>query len=172
LCELKEDKKAMFPLLQRLLPEGWRPARAAAVGLVATAVYSVAMEADKHLIGNHFNDVKCIQGLLGDTTASSKRAATIAWGLHFLNGALLAEVYAAFGKRLLPGPNWLKGVIFGEAFVLAVWPLTPLADRYHPMIKNGRLPRLANWTAFWQNLLRHFVFGLTLGLLYRDRSDR
>jgi hypothetical protein len=157
----------MITLLQRLFAQDWRPGRAAAAGLLATAAYSVAMEGDVYITGNAFNDVKCIQGLLGDTNASSKRAAGLAWGLHFLNGLLLGEVYAALGKRLLPGPGWLRGTLFGGAFIISVWPLTPLVDRYHPMVKNGQLPRLANWTSFWQNVLRHLVFGLTLGLLYR-----
>lgn len=156
----------MSAFFWRLLPEGWRPGRAAAAGLLATVAYSVAMETDKYITGNHFNDVKFIQGLLGDSHATSKRIGAVAWLLHFLNGVLLAEAYAVVGKRLLPGPGWLKGTIFGEGFVLAVWPLTPLVDRHHPMIKNGQLPPLANWTSFWQNMLRHAVFGLTLGVLY------
>jgi len=91
-----------------------------------------------------------------------------AWLIHLLNGVVLAELYAAVFKRFLPGPDWLKGVIFGEAFIVSVWWLTPLADKYHPMIKGGTLPKLANWTSFLQNIVRHFFFGLTLGLLYRD----
>lgn len=160
----------MLDFVRCLLPRNWRPERAAAAGLAATAVYSVAMETDQYITGNRFNDVEFIQGLLGDKDASSKRTGTLAWVLHFLNGLLLGEVYAALGKRLLPGPGWLKGTIFGGAFVLAVWPLTPLVDRYHPMVKNGKLPPLANWTSFWQNMLRHALFGLTLGLLYRPRA--
>lgn len=160
----------MPTLFQRLLAKDWRPGRAAAAGVVATAAYSVAMEGDRYVTGNHFNDVTFLQGLLGDEDASSKRTAALAWGLHFLNGILLAEVYAALGKRLLPGPNWLKGTIFGGAFILAIWPLTPLVDRYDPMVKSGKQPHLANWTSLWQNLLRHGVFGLVLGLLYRGRA--
>lgn len=153
-----------------LLPKGWRPGRAAAAGLVATAAYSVAMENDKYLTGNEFNDVEFIQGLFGVKRASSSRLRVLSWGLHFLNGALLAEVYAALCKRFLPGPNWLKGTLFGGIFIAAAWPLTFLADRYHPMIKDGQMPPLANWPMFWQNVLRHMVFGLTLGLLYRERA--
>ncbi len=155
----------------RLLPKGWRPGRAAAAGLVATAAYSVAMENDKYLTGNEFNDVEFIQGLFGVKRASSPRLRALSWGLHFLNGALLAEVYAALCERFLPGPNWPKGTLFGGAFIAAAWPLTFLADRYHPMIKNGQLPPLANWPAFWQNILRHMLFGLTLGLLCRERPS-
>lgn len=154
-------------IVQRLLTQGWRPGQAAVAGLVATAAYSVAMETDQSLTNNHFNDVTFIQGLLGDTDASSRRTAACAWAMHFLTGAMLAEVYAAVCKRFLPGPNWLKGMLFGGAFIAAVWPLTPLVDRYHPMIKSGQLPHLANRTAFWQNVSRHLIFGLVLGLLYR-----
>ena len=95
----------------------------------------------------------------------------LAWMLHLLNGVMLAEVYAAVFKRFLPGPNWLKGAIFGELFIVSAWGLTPLADKYHPMIKSGELPRLANWTAFFQNIVRHLVFGLTLGLLYKEKRE-
>lgn len=156
--------------LQRAHPKDWQPGRAAAAGLVATAAYSVAMESDKYITGNYFNDITFIQGLFGNKDNSSHRFRTLAWGLHFLNGALLGEVYAAFCKRLLPGPNWLRGALFGGAFIAAAWPLTLFADRYHPMIKNGQLPPLANWNSFWQNVLRHVVFGITLGLLYRERT--
>lgn len=157
-------------ILQCLLARDWLPGRAAAASVAATAAYSVAMEIDKYLTDNHFNDVTFIQGMLGDPDGSSRETAALAWGLHFLNGVMLAEIYAALVKRFLPGPDWLKGTIFGAAFIAAAWPLTPLVDRCHPMIQSGRLPRLANWTSFWQNVLRHLVFGLTLGLLYRSRG--
>jgi len=157
----------MPTILQRLISKDWRPGRAAAAGLAATVAYSVAMEADEYLPGKHFHDSRFLPGLLGDAQATSKRSLVLAWTFHFFTGAMLGEVYAAVLKRFLPGPDWLKGAIFGEAFVLAVWPLTPLADRFHPMIKSGKLPQLANWTSFRQNVLRHLLFGLTLGLLYR-----
>lgn len=156
--------------LRTLTTVGWRPGRAALAGLLATAVYCIAMESDKLLIGNHFSDVRFIEGLLGGAKHSkrSKPLAILSWLIHFGNGVALAEIYAAFGKRFLPGPDWLKGSLFGELFIIGAWCFTPLADKYHPMIKDGELPKLANWTSFLQNLLRHLAFGLTLGLLYRD----
>ncbi len=89
----------MSTKIQALLPEDWRPGRAAAAGLAATITYSVAMENDKYITGNHFNDVTFIQGLFGNKDASSNRFRALSWGLHFLNGALLAEVYAVICKR-------------------------------------------------------------------------
>lgn len=38
----------------------WHPGRAAVAGTVATLVYSVSMEGDKFITGNHFNDVRFI----------------------------------------------------------------------------------------------------------------
>ncbi len=155
--------------VRTIITRNWHPGRAALAGTLATLAYSIAMEGDKFLIGNRFSDVRFIQGLLAGE-ARTKRSLFLAWLIHFLNGVALAELYAALFKRWLPGPNWLKGTIFGEAFIIGAWWLTPLADKYHPLIRNGEMPRLANWTSFLQNVVRHLVFGLTLGLLYRDEE--
>jgi hypothetical protein len=155
-------------IIQRLIARRWRPGRAAVAGLLATAAYSLAMEGDMSITGNRFSDVRFIQGLMGTRATQQKRFLALSWLLHFINGVALAELYAAVLKRFLPGPNWLKGAIFGEIFIVGAWWLTPLADKYHPLIKNGELPRLANWKSFMQNIARHLVFGLILGLLYRD----
>lgn len=153
--------------IRKYIDPSWRPGKAAIVGIAATVVYSIFMEGDKFLIGNHFNDVQFIDGLI-EGQKRTRKGKLFSWGLHFLNGIALAELYAALFKRYIPGPNWLKGSIFGEAFIASAWGLTPLADKYHPLIKDGELPRLATWTSFGQNLLRHLAFGLILGWLYRE----
>ncbi len=155
-------------MLRRLISPQWRPGLAAIAGLLATLAYSVAMEWDKYLIGNRFNDVRFIEGILGGEK-HSKRLWLLSWLFHLFNGVALAEIYAATLKRFLPGPGWLKGAIFMETFITGAWTLTPLADKYHPLIKKGEMPRLATWTSFLQNLLRHLIFGVVLGLLYREK---
>jgi hypothetical protein len=162
-----KDTKHMSSL-QKLIAQDWHPGKAALAGTLATATYSLAMEGDKFLLNNRFSDVRFIEGIVAGRKRE-KRFWLLAWLLHFLNGVALAEVYAAIFKRLLPGPNWLKGALFGELFITGAWGLTPLADKYHPLIKDGEMPQLANWKAFYQNLLRHLVFGLTLGLIYRGK---
>lgn len=124
------------------------------------------------LTGNRFSDVRFIQGLFGRKAAREKQFFVLAWILHLLNGIALAELYAALFKRFLPGPDWLKGSLFAELFISGAWVLTPLADKYHPLIQDGELPRLATRLSFLQNLARHFVFGLALGLLYRDTTKK
>jgi hypothetical protein len=160
----------MMNMLRRLISPRWRPGSAALAGLLATLAYSIAMEWDKYLIGNQFNDVRFIEGVLeGGEGQSTRRGRLLAWLLHLFNGVALAEIYASTFKRILPGPDWLKGAIFGEAFITGAWLLTPLADKYHPLIKKGEMPKLATWRSFIQNLLRHLIFGLMLGLLYREK---
>lgn len=149
----------------------WQPGKAALAGILATIAYSIAMESDKFLIGNRFSDVRFIEGMLVGER-HSRRSLLLSWTIHLLNGVALAELYGAIARRYLPGPDWLKGSIFAESFITAVWGLTPIADRYHPLIKKGELPQLANQRAFGQNLLRHLAFGLTLGWSYKsDQPD-
>ncbi len=157
----------MQKLLRTLISHNWRPGRAALVGLIATLIYTAAMEGDQRLFGNRFSDVRFIQGMI-DGKGDSRSSFILSWVIHILNGVVLAEIYAAVIKRFLPGPNWLRGAIFGETFIVGAWWLTPLADKYHPLIKDGELPKLANWKSFGQNILRHLAFGLALGLLYKD----
>ena len=158
----------MNTILRLVIRENWRPERAALAGLLATAAYSLAMEGDMYLTGNRYSDVRFIQGLINGKSARQNSFPFLAWIIHFLNGVILAELYAAVFKRFLPGPNWLKGTIFGEMFLLSTWWLAPLVDKYHPLTKSGQLAKLATWTSFFQNIVRHLVFGLLLGLLYRD----
>lgn len=162
----------MKNIMRHIISPSWKPGRAAFAGLAATVAYSVAMEGDMSLTGSRFSDVRFIEGLLAGKAHPSRLMHWIAWAIHLLNGVLLGEIYAAVLKRFLPGPGWLKGAIFSEVFIVSAWSLTPLADKHHPMITGGELPALATWTSFWQNIWRHLVFGLALGLFYRDEAGK
>ena len=151
----------MNAIIRRIMREHWRPGSAALAGLLATAAYSLVMEGDMYLTGNRYSDVRFIQGLIDGKSQRPDR-------FPFLNGVILAELYAAVFKRFLPGPNWLKGSIFSEMFLLSTWWMAPFVDKYHPLTKRRELARLATWTSFFQNIVRHLVFGLLLGLLYGD----
>lgn len=133
-------------------------------GASASAVYAGEMYLDIALTGNPLDDVQLLEGALRGHKA---RIPILGMLVHLLNGSALGIVYAIV-RPLLPGPHWLKGALFGVLFVLGVWPLTPLLDRIHPLIQRGDLPKFNTPTAFGQNIGRHLVFGLVLGLLYRD----
>ncbi len=155
-------------VFQQLISPAWHPGWAA--GLAATLVYSLVMYGNMRLTRQRFNDVRFLEGLLEGQPFPQKRVPLLAWGLHLLNGVLLAEVYAAICKRFLPGPDLVQGSLFGELLTLALWGTAPLIDNYHPMIQSGYLPRLAKGSLLLQNLVRHLLFGLTLGLLYQDQD--
>lgn len=137
---------------------------AALVGAAASAAYAGEMYLDIALTRNPLDDLQLLEGLLRGRKA---RVPILGMVVHLLNGSALAIVYAIV-RPLLPGPNWLKGLLFGALFLVAVWPLTPLLDRIHPLIKRGDLPRFNTPVGFGQNIVRHLLFGLVLGLLYRD----
>jgi hypothetical protein len=116
------------------------------------------------------DDLHVLEGLL------RRRPSRVPWvGFlgHMANGAGLGLAYARI-QRWLPGPAWLRGIIFSEGFILLMWPATPLLDRFHPLIRRGTLPPFAHWIAFWQNLGRHLIFGIVLGeslrILTREKS--
>jgi hypothetical protein len=138
--------------------------RALLAGATASAVYAGEMYLDIALTGNPLDDVQLLEGALRGRKA---RVPLLGMSVHLLNGGALAVVYALV-KPLLPGPHWVKGLLFGALFLVGVWPLTPALDRIHPLIKRGDLPRFNTPVALGQNIARHLLFGLVLGLLYRD----
>jgi hypothetical protein len=133
-------------------------------GAAASAVYAGEMCLDIAITHNPLDDVQLLEGALRGRKA---RVPVLGMLVHLLNGSALGIVYALI-RPLLPGPNWLRGTLFGALFLVAVWPLTPVLDRIHPLIKRGDLPRFNTPVAFGQNIARHLLFGLVLGLLYRD----
>jgi len=137
---------------------------AALSGAIASVAYAGEMYLDIAITRNPLDDLQLLEGLLRRRKA---RFPILGMGAHLLNGAALGVAYALI-KPLLPGPNWLRGLSFGLLFVLGVWPLTPLLDRIHPLIRRGDLPMFNTPFALRQNIARHLVFGLVLGLLYRD----
>jgi hypothetical protein len=118
------------------------------------------------------SDLQVIEGLV---PGHPSRLPWRGFFIHLANGAGLGGIYAVV-QRWLPGPAWLRGMLFGEAFILVVWPTTPLLDRFHPMIRRGQLPPFARRIVLLQNLSRHLVFGLVLGegmrLLKRGASTQ
>jgi Family of unknown function (DUF6789) len=140
----------------------------AEAGGLAAMAYLGAMEIDIALTHYPSSDLQVIEGL------ARGRSSRVPWvGVlgHLANGAGLGIIYAVV-QRWLPGPAWLRGILFSEGFILLAWPTTPLLDRFHPLIRRGQLPPFARRTAFAQNLSRHLVFGLVLGESLRLLKQR
>ena len=65
----------------------------------------------------------------------------------------------------MPGPAWLKGVIFANVENVILYPITLFED-IHPAIRTGQVDRYFTWPAFWQSVPRHIAYGAVLGVLY------
>jgi hypothetical protein len=141
--------------------------RAVGAGLAAGSAYLAAAWADSRLSSHPFNDLKLVGQMV--TTRSPW------WQMQGLAGhygfsVVMALLYARYARAALPGPGWLKGIIFLNIENLALYPAGLLIDRYHMGVRAGELPRMMTWKTFAGQVVRHVAFGLTLGLLYRPKN--
>ena len=135
-------------------------------GLVAGAAFVSVLEADRRLTGRNVDDLM----VLGRPFAEEPtRARVVGGAIHTVNSLALATLYALLERRL-PGPAWLKGVIFANVENVILYPVTIFED-FHPAIRTGQVDRYFTWPAFWQSVPRHIAYGVVLGVLY-DRLDR
>jgi hypothetical protein len=137
-------------------------AKAVAVsGLAAGAAFVAVLEADLRLTGRNVDDLM----ILGRPFfAEPTKARAIGGAIHALNSLALAGLYAMLERRI-PGPAWLKGVVFANVENAILYPVTRFED-IHPAICTGQVDRYYNWPAFWQSVPRHTAFGAVLGMLY------
>lgn len=133
----------------------------AAAGLAAGAAFAVVLEADLRLTGNNVDDLI----VLGRPFVREREVARgVGLGIHAVNSVGLAAVYGAVRQRL-PGPPWLRGVIFSNVENALLYPITVLED-WHPAVRDGQVDRYFTWPSFWQSVPRHIAYGAVLGVLY------
>ena len=145
----------------------WLDLKAVAVsGLAAGAAFVAVLEADLRLTGRHVDDLMVLgRPFVADPT----KARAVGGAIHAVNSLALAGVYAML-ERHLPGPVWLKGVVFANVENVILYPITWFED-IHPAIRTGEVDRYYTWPAFWQSIPRHIAFGAVLGVVYhRVRS--
>jgi hypothetical protein len=138
-------------------------------GLAAGAAFLVVLEADLEVTGRNVDDLV----ILGRPFVKDPGdARALGGGIHAANSIALAAVYAAVVDRI-PGPPWLRGIIFANVENLLLYPITLLED-LHPAIRDGQVDRYFTWPAFWQSVPRHIAYGAVLGILYdrlRETDD-
>ena len=140
------------------------PKAVAISGLAAGAAYVAVLETDLRLTGRNVDDLM----VLGRPfTEEPAKARALGSAIHALNSLALASLYAMLERRI-PGPAWLKGVLFANVENVILYPITRFED-IHPAIRTGLVDRYFTWPAFWQSVPRHIAFGAVLGVLC-DRS--
>lgn len=143
--------------------------RAAAVaGVTAGAVYLATMEIDNRIAKVRIDDLK----LLGRPFVKKPEHAKLAGvPVHFQNAVGLAVAYAAIGHDRIPGPPWLRGVIFANVENTLLYPLT-VFENHHPGIRNGEIDRYYSFRAYLQSVPRHVTYGAVLGTVYESLRKR
>jgi hypothetical protein len=137
------------------------PKAVAVSGLAAGATFAAVLEADLRLTGRNVDDLMILgRPFVEDPT----KARAVGGAIHVVNSVALAGLYAMLERRI-PGPAWLKGVVFANVENMILYPVTRFED-IHPAIRTGQVDRYYNWPAFWQSVPRHIAFGAVLGILY------
>lgn len=142
------------------------PLPAALAGAAGSVAYAAEMWLDLRLVRYRFDDFT----LLGRPLARDPRAwPALGAGIHLLNGAVMGLLFAMI-RRYLPGPGWLRGLLFAQLENLLLWPLMPLVDRYHPARRDGVLAPAWSRMSLLVAVLRHAAYGITVGCLYSPRT--
>src|SRR5215207_6365500 len=130
-------------------------------GLVAGAAFVAVLEVDLRHTGRNVDDLMILgRPFVADPT----KARAVGGAIHAVNSLALASLYAVLERRI-PGPAWLKGVLFANVENMVLYPVTRFED-IHPAIRTGQVDRYYNWPAFWQSVPRHIAFGAVLGVIY------
>jgi hypothetical protein len=138
-----------------------RTLRGALCGVVAAAVWALEQPLDKALLKSDYDDIE----VLGRAVTRGEGWYPVGLAWHLANGAVFGAIYANVAP-LLPLPPVLRGPTAALSEHVGLWPLTYVADRFHPARKD--LPVLGgNRRAFAQATIRHLLFGLVLGELER-----
>lgn len=141
--------------------------RALLASIVAGNAYLASMWLDNQLSTHPFNDLK-LTGQLWTTKSPAWKVVGVA--NHFLFSIVVSMLYAAWGYKHLPGPRWLRGVLFLQLENTLLYPGAAILEPVHAGMKSGEVPTLLSLKSFLGQALRHVAFGLALGLVYRDKS--
>lgn len=144
------------------------PKAVAIAGAAAGLAYLATMELDLKAFNHDADDRKFLAGIAEHDPVKAKKIGT---GIHAFNSIALATAYAAVAHDRIPGPAWLRGVIFANVENALLYPLCAL-DQKHPLVKSGDLDRYWNKTAFAQAVVRHVAYGAVLGATYEQFRKR
>ena len=134
----------------------------------AGTAYLIAMWLDSKLSSHSFNDLKLVGQMF-----TTRRPHWLLLGLtgHYGFSVLMSLLYTSWTCPKLPGPRWLRGVLFLQIENLLLYPAGLVLDRFHAGIKQGQVPRMLNWKSFKGQVVRHVAFGAVLGLMAHCRRD-
>jgi hypothetical protein len=146
------------------------PAATVAGGIAALA-YAGEQAADIAVTKHNADDLTLLGRFF---VKNDSQARWLGLLIHLANGGFLGGIYAVLAHDRLPGPPWLRGIIFANVENAVLYPIAALED-HHPAIRDGQIDRYWTPVAFAQSIPRHVVYGAVLGSLYarlrRTRPD-
>jgi hypothetical protein len=136
--------------------------RGGLAGIIGAIAMIIAMAIDLVLTRRKTNDLRLLAGMVPGGRHAWPVVGTF---MHIINGAALGAVFGRVHHGL-PGPTWMRGIIFGLAENMLLWPIIVVLDHIHPGIKRGELERFNRPVPFLQEVFRHAVYGAALGAAY------
>ncbi len=134
--------------------------RSALAGAGAALVWAAVEPLDRRLFRCDYSDV----AMLGKAATRGPLWPVVGLAVHAANGAAFGLAYHEARRRIDCSPVRL-GVELALAEHLALFPLAPLVDRFHPARGDPGIARLASARGFAQATFRHALFGAVLGRL-------
>ena len=141
--------------------------RALVAGAAGGSAYLASMWLDNKLSSHKFNDIKLVGQIF--TTKSPFWQIQGVVG-HYSFAGVVTLLYASTLYQRLPGPGWLRGLIFLQIENSLLYPLAPLMDPRHAGVKSGQLPPVWKWKSFRGQVVRHIAFGVAMGAIYKGRK--
>lgn len=135
-------------------------------GVASGAAYLAAQAIDIAATGNRIDDRVLAGALVPVGRTDARSVGTV---MHGVNSVAFAAVFRLIGRDLLAGPMWLRGLVFALIETIALYPLS-IFEPYHPAVRDGRLASYRTPVAFAQQVWRHVVFGIVLGILTPKRG--
>ncbi len=131
-------------------------------GIAAGSAFLAAMWLDNKLSSWRFNDIKLV-GQMFTTRTPLWQIQGVAG--HYAFSTMMAFVYVRYARQRLPGPSWLRGILFLMAENTVLYPAGLIVDRIHAGMKSGQLALLLDRKTFFGQITRHVAFGIALGLV-------
>lgn len=126
-----------------------------AAGFAATIVLSLIMVMKQTMgLMPELNPIHMLSQMMDTQTAA------VGWVAHFFIGAVIWGALYAWLDAKLPGPHWLRGILFATgAWLLMMIVVMPMAGAGVFGLQIGMMAPVAT-------LVLHWIFGAVLGGLY------
>lgn len=145
-----------------------RTVRAALAGAAGALAYLAAQEADRRVANPRSDDLILLGGMV---TSNPCIWRSVGLALHVLAGAMFGITFERLAAARLPGPYWLRSILFALIENTTLWPIVLLLDRHHVAVRGGQLARMNQPVYFMQAVWRHLALGAVVGALLQSGAD-